>query len=93
MHSTSILKTEVGEGFFELNPGLGYGPNEGRTNKGEHHFPFTQQPAKQMDPIGRLILEGKPLPSHNLGKEGRKDIRIMNAIYESAQTGIRVYLD
>ena len=79
-------------GFFELAPAISYGPFKGRTSKGELNFPTINQQAAQMDGIGKLLLENKPLPSHITGEEGLKDMRIMAAIYESANTGKKVSL-
>ena len=78
------------EGFFELSPALSYGPFRGRSSKGEIVFPTINQQAAELDGIGKLILENKPLPSHITGEEGIKDIRVMNAIYEAANTGKKI---
>ena len=80
------------EGFFELNPGLSYGPFKGKTSKGELNFPVINQQAAQLDGIGKLILENKILPSHITGEEGLKDIKIITAIYEAANTGREIIL-
>ncbi|HEY4968040.1 MAG TPA: Gfo/Idh/MocA family oxidoreductase [Puia sp.] len=80
------------EGFFELSPGLSYGPFRGKTSKGELSFPTINQQAAQLDGIGKLILENKPLPSHITGEEGLKDVRIIYAIYEAAITGRKISL-
>ena len=80
------------EGQFELSPGISYGPFQGKTSKGELHFPDINQQAAQMDGIGKLILEDKPLPSHITGEEGLKDMKIITAIYEAATTGRKISL-
>jgi len=80
------------EGFFEMSPGLSYGPFNGMSSKGKMDFPVTNQQAIQMDEIGRLMLENKQLPSHITGEEGIKDIRIIYAIYEAAKTGKKISL-
>jgi predicted dehydrogenase len=80
------------EGQFELSPGISYGPFVGKTSKGELHFPNINQQAAQMDGIGKLLLENKPLPNHITGEEGLKDVKIMEAIYESATTGRKIML-
>ena len=79
-------------GFFELAPAISYGPFKGRTSKGELHFPDINQQAAQMDGIGKLLLQNKPLPAHISGEEGWKDLRIMDAIYASATTGRKISL-
>ncbi|MFL9483062.1 Gfo/Idh/MocA family protein [Chitinophagaceae bacterium LWZ2-11] len=78
------------EGQFELSPGLSYGPFKGKTSKGDLNFPVINQQATQLDEIGKLILENKPLPNHITGEEGMKDLKVIEAIYEAAQTGKKV---
>jgi len=82
------------DGFFELSPGLSYGPFQGKTSKGDLVFPTINQQSTQLDEIGKLILQNKPLPKHITGEEGIKDIRIIEAIYKSASTGkeIQIFL-
>lgn len=79
-------------GFFELSPGLGYGPYKGTTSKGELKFPVINQQATQCDEIAKVLLENKILPSHITGAEGIKDIRILQGIYEAARTGKKISL-
>jgi predicted dehydrogenase len=80
------------EGFFELSPAVSYGPFRGKTSKGEMNFPDINQQATQLDGIGSIILENKPLPSHITGEEGLKDVRILEAIYKAAKTGRKVLI-
>ena len=81
------LYAAADNGFFELSPAISYGPFKGRTSKGDLHFPAINQQAAQLDGIAKYILENKPLPAHITGEEGLKDMKIMAAIYESAETG------
>jgi len=78
------------DGFFELNPALGYGPYKGITSHGDLNFPTTNQQSTQCDEIAKVLLENKQLPSHITGEEGIKDMRILEAIYEAARTGKKV---
>ncbi|WP_264564569.1 Gfo/Idh/MocA family protein [Flavobacterium sp. N3904] len=80
------------EGSFELSPALSYGPFVGKTSAGVLKFPEINQQKTQLDEIGKLLLENKKLPNHITGEEGIKDIRVINAIYESAKTGKKVVL-
>jgi predicted dehydrogenase len=50
------------DGQFELSPAISYGPFVGKTSNGPLNFPEINQQAAQMDGIGKLILENKPLP-------------------------------
>ena len=79
-------------GQFEMSPAISYGPFAGKTSNGPLHFPDINQQAAQLDGIGKLILAKQPLPDHITGAEGLKDMRIMEAIYKSAQTGTKVSL-
>ena len=89
-YSIDGLHAIADNGFFELSPAISYGPFKGRTNNGEFHFPDINQQAAQLDGIGKLILENKPLPDHITGKEGLTDLCAMEAIYTAADTGRRV---
>lgn len=80
------------KGFFELSPAISYGPFKGRTSEGEFHFPEINQQGAQLDAMAECLLAGKPLPTHVRGEEGWKDCRIMDAIYEAARTGKKVFL-
>lgn len=79
-------------GFFEMSPALSYGPFKGRSSKGEFNFPVINQQAAQLDGIASHILAGKNVPSHISGEEGLKDLKIIEAIYKSAETGKTVFL-
>lgn len=80
------------DGQFELSPAISYGPFKGKTSNGELKFPDINQQAAQLDGIGKLILENKPLPNHITGEEGIKDLRIIEAIYKAAGTGKKISL-
>lgn len=78
------------EGFFELSPALSYGPFVGKTSEKELNFPVINQQKTQLDEICKVLAENKKLPNHITGEEGIKDIRVINAIYKSAETGKKV---
>ncbi|TPG64567.1 Gfo/Idh/MocA family protein [Hymenobacter nivis] len=80
------------EGFFELEPALSYGPFKGRTSQAAFNFPVVNQQAAQLDDIAAHILAKTPLPAHISGEEGRKDMRVIEAIYQAARTGQKVTL-
>jgi predicted dehydrogenase len=84
------LRAVAENGFFELVPAISYGPFKGRTSNGDLHFPDINQQAAQLDGIGKLILENKPLPDHISGKEGLTDLCIIEAIYKAANAGSKV---
>ena len=84
------LHAVADNGFFELSPAISYGPFKGRTGDGELHFPDINQQAAQLDGIGKLILENKPLPDHISGNEGLRDLHVIEAIYNAANSGGKV---
>lgn len=79
-------------GIVELSPGLSYGPFKGKAGGKELQFPVINQQAAQLDGIANQILANQPLPAHITGEEGRKDLRVIQAIYEAAATGKKVSL-
>jgi predicted dehydrogenase len=79
-------------GFFELSPGLSYGPFKGRSSQGAFNFPVINQQAAQVDGIATYLLQKKPLPTHISGEEGRKDLRVLEGIYQAARSGGKVAL-
>lgn len=88
--SGNILRADAENGWFELSPAFSYGGIEGRTSKGRLAFPSINQQAAQMDAFAQHVRDGAP----NLvpGEMGRRDVRILMAIYEAARTGKRVTL-
>ncbi len=87
---TNRLRVEAERGWIELSPVYGYGGIKGRTSEGEMNFPEVNQQARQMDDFALCIKEGRPTPVP--GEEGRKDVRILQAIYKAMQTGERVVI-
>jgi predicted dehydrogenase len=80
------------EGFFEMSPALSYGPFVGRTSEKELKFPVINQQKTQLDEICKVLAENKKLPDHITGEEGKKDIKIINAIHKAAQEGKKIFL-
>lgn len=78
------------DGFFELSPAISYGPFKGRTSNGVLDFPTINQQQTQCDEIAKVILANKLLPNHIAGEEGMKDMKILQAIYQAANTGKKV---
>ncbi len=77
-----------GKNWVKLEPAFGYGGIEGRTNRGDMDLPNIRQQAAQMDDFAQCILEHRETPVP--GEMGRRDIAIMEAIYEAAKTKQRV---
>jgi predicted dehydrogenase len=79
-------------GFAELLPATGYGPIKGHTNKGELDQPTTIHQTVQMDAFSGILLQGEQPPVPVDGSEAVKDLKIIDAIYQSARTGQRIAL-
>jgi predicted dehydrogenase len=81
-------------GWFEVSPALNYTGIKGRMSgpQGPRDFglPAVDHFAAEMDAFSDCILHGRPTTVP--GEEGRRDQRIMAAIYESAETGRAVAL-
>jgi predicted dehydrogenase len=80
------------QGYAELLPATGYGPIKGRTSKGELTQPHSTHQTVQMDEMAGIILEGKQPIVPVDGREGLKDMKIIDAIFEAVRTGKKVSL-
>lgn len=80
------------DGWVEMQPSTGYGPIKGRTHEGELNQPHITHQTLQMDGMAQLIFDDiQPLVPID-GKEGLKDLKIIDAIYLAAKTGDKVLL-
>jgi predicted dehydrogenase len=83
----------IGEkGFAELNPATGYGPIQGRTNKGELTQPIVTHQTVQMEEMSDIILRDKKPVVPVDGEEAVRDLKVIDAIYESVRKGKRTDL-
>lgn len=80
------------KGFAELMPATGYGPIQGRTNKGALTQPVVTHQTVQMDEMAAIIFDGKQPVVPVDGEEGVRDLKIIEAIYEAARTGKKIML-
>lgn len=88
--NTNFLTVECEEGTLAMEPFSAYAGVKGSSPLGEinHAYEVPMQQAMQMDNDARAIIEDKaPLVP---GEEGLRDIRIVEAILECAETGKRV---
>jgi len=82
----SQFRAEGPDGWIDFpKNAFGYSDIHMKTSRGP--FPVTQQ-TRQMDDFADCILTGRDTPVP--GEMGRRDIRILMAIYEAARTGKRV---
>jgi len=86
----NFLKAEAEKGVFELRSAFNYTGQAGDTPDGEMNFPHINQQAKQMDDFALAIKNNRPTPVP--GEMGRRDVRIIEAIYEAMNTGKRVMI-
>ena len=84
---TERLYASCEKGWFELSPAFGYGPLKGRTSKGPIEQPIVNHQATHMDAVCKDLMDGKTLPDHVTGAEGKRDVRLLQAIYRAAETG------
>lgn len=80
------------DGFAELQPATGYGPIQGRTNRGPLDQPIVTHQTVQMDAMAGILLHGEqPVVAVN-GEEAVKDLKIIDAIYLAVHSGEKVAL-
>lgn len=84
----NFLKAEAEKGTFELTSAFNYSGQAGYTPDGPMNFPRVNQQARQMDDFAMAIKNNRPTPVP--GEMGRRDVRIVEAIYEAMETGKKV---
>jgi predicted dehydrogenase len=95
-YATSLnrFRASAERGWFEVQPGLNYTGIKGRmrTQGTVTEFAFAEidQFAAELDDFADCVLNDKP--TRVPGEEGRRDQRIMAAIYEAAASGKTVAL-
>jgi predicted dehydrogenase len=78
-------------GTFGLDPGLWYHGIAGFRSDGKPlAFPEIDQFAAEMDDFARCVRDNRPTSVP--GEEGLRDVRIIEALYQSAETGREVRL-
>ena len=86
----NFLKAEAEKGMFELTPAFNYAGQKGNTPEGAMNLPKINQQAKQMDDFAQCIKNNRPTSVP--GEMGRRDVKIISAIYEAMNTGKRVMI-
>jgi glucose-fructose oxidoreductase len=88
----NFLNITCEKGEIKMSPYSAYAGVRGSSPLGEINHPYNVpwQQTKQMDDDALAIMQGKPMMVP--GEEGLRDIRIVEAIYKSADTGQRVKL-
>ena len=86
--SMNFLKAEAEKGIFELTSAFNYSGQRGNTPKGAMNLPNVNQQAKQMDDFAQAIINKRSTPVP--GEMGKRDVKIIQAIYKAMETGKRV---
>lgn len=87
------LCIRTSEHLIKLEPAFSYGPLAGSVRNGEEHairHTHEHQQWKQMEELGKLFLDPAPLPDFISGSEGLRDLKIISAIYDAANSGQEV---
>ncbi|UII19905.1 Gfo/Idh/MocA family protein [Fulvivirga ligni] len=80
--SGNFLNGEAENGWWKLQPAYAYGGISGETSEGKMDFPEVNQQALQMDDFALCVAQNKP--TRVPGEMGMRDMKIITAIYESA---------
>jgi predicted dehydrogenase len=86
--SMNFLRAEAEKGMFELSPAYNYGGQKGKTPEGPMNFASVNQQAKQMDGIALSMMKNQP--SIVPGEMGRRDVKLITAVYEAMATGKKI---
>ncbi len=82
------FRAEAEKGWFELNPAFNYSGQKGFTSNAKMDFPRVNQQERQMDAFAQSVKS--KTPSIVPGEMGRRDVKILQAIYEAMRTGKKV---
>jgi predicted dehydrogenase len=84
----NFLKAEAEKGIFELTSAFNYSGQKGNTPEGAMDLPKVNQQAKQMDNFAQAIKNKRATTVP--GEMGRRDVKIIQAIYKAMESGKRV---
>jgi glucose-fructose oxidoreductase len=79
------IRAEGDKGWIQIQPAYSYGGLRAETSKGPLDFPRVNQQALQMDDFALCVRDGHE--SRVPGEMGLRDMKIIDAIYESARNG------
>lgn len=87
--NSNVFHAEGAKGWIDFGDGaFSYQLGRVTTSRGELHYPRISQQAAQMDDFADCLLTGRE--SQVGGEMGRRDLKIITAIYDAARTGKRV---
>lgn len=87
----NTFRVEGTKGWFQLQPSFSYRGVKAETSAGPLNFSVVNQQALQIDGFADCVRTGRPTDVP--GELGKRDVQIMMAIYEAAQTGKRVKVE
>ncbi len=98
-HESKFLRLSGALGWAEMDPAFSYTGLklrmgtvvDGKNQTIEPDIDAGDQFAREIDHMARCVIDG--IVPHTPGEEGLQDMRILEAIYESARTGRRVTLE
>ncbi len=84
----NMIKAEAEKGWFELTSAFNYSGQKGDTSDGVLNLPQVNQQAGQMDDFALAIKNKRPtiVP----GEMGKRDVKLIKAVYEAMQTGKKI---
>jgi predicted dehydrogenase len=82
------LHVDAEKGWFEIAPAFSYRGLKGKTSDGKIDLPNINHQAAQMDDFALALINNRPTSVP--GEMGKQDVRILQAIYKSMETGQRV---
>jgi len=91
LHGSNYLRADAAEGNFGIQPAYSYSGIQGETSSGPMDFPQVNQQTLQMDAFADHIRNGSE--NRVPGEMGMRDVEIMMAIYDAAESGERVELN
>ncbi|WP_276495986.1 Gfo/Idh/MocA family protein [Pontibacter litorisediminis] len=86
--NAGLLSGKAAKGWWRLEPAYSYSGIKGQTSEGPMNLPQVNQQARQMDAFAQCIKDNKE--TRVPGEMGLRDVQILEAIYEAADTGKRV---
>lgn len=89
--SMNYLHAVAEKGKFGLDAAYNYAGQRGYVNDEPMKFPHINQQARQMDDFALCVKNNRPTKVP--GEMGRRDVKIIQAIYESMRTGKRVAIN
>jgi predicted dehydrogenase len=89
-YSTSANRLYISSGrrWLELSPAFNYKGIKGSTDEGDLNLPVINQQAVQMDMFSKCIIDNSKSDAE--GEEGLRDLKVIEAIYKSIETGTKV---